>query len=313
MQDLAVAEVATRSPDAGGPAGGPMDRARALVVDPQKALPVLATAIAFALLFANPASTLARDLWTNPDAGHGLLLIPLAGWLAWKRGIAPNAAAQPYFGATILLGAIVLRYVSGLAAELFTMRFSMFMAAIGLIVFYKGVRQVLHWWLPTILVFLSIPLPVVVLGSLALPLQFQASRIGAALLEWRHVPVLLNGNVMQIPGQTLFVTEACSGLRSLSALIALGVLIGGLWLRYPVSRVLLLALTIPVAILLNGVRVFLTGFLVFFVDPKLGEGFMHMTEGWIIFVVAFAILGATSWAMLQGESLFAAWRARRAS
>lgn len=313
MQDLAVAEVATRSTSAGGPAGGPMDRARALVLDPQKALPILVTAIAFALLFANPARTLARDLWTNPDAGHGLLLIPLAGWLARKSGIAPGAAAQPYFGTVILIGAVLLRYVSGLAAELFTMRFSMFMAALGLVVFYKGVRQVIHWWLPTTLVFLSIPLPVVVLGSLALPLQFQASMIGAALLEWRHVPVMLNGNVMQIPGQTLFVTEACSGLRSLSALIALGVLIGGMWLRYPLTRVLLLALTIPVAILLNGVRVFLTGFLVFFVDPKLGQGFMHMTEGWIIFVAAFAILGAMSWGLLQTESLFAGWRARRSA
>jgi exosortase len=272
--------------------------------------PLGATALAFAVLFANPASTLARDLWTNPDAGHGLLLIPLAGWLAWKSGIAPRAAAQPLLGLTVLVGAVLLRYVSGLAAELFTMRFSMFLAALGLIVFYHGARQVLHWWLPATLVLLSIPLPAVVLNSMAIPLQFQASQIGAALLEWREIPVLLQGNVLRIPGQTLFVTEACSGLRSLSALIALGVLIGGLWLRYPVMRLLLVCLAIPVAMLLNGVRVFLTGFLVYFVDPKLGEGFMHMTEGWIIFVAAFAILGAFAWLFVQGEDAFAGWRAR---
>jgi exosortase/archaeosortase family protein len=58
-----------------------------------------------------------------------------------------------------------------------------------------------------------------------------------------------------------------------------------------------------VAILLNGVRVFLTGFLVFFVDPRLGEGFMHLTEGWIIFVVAFGILAAITWVLLQVEAL----------
>jgi hypothetical protein len=62
-----------------------------------------------------------------------------------------------------------------------------------------------------------------------------------------------------------------------------------------VSRALLVAAAIPIAILLNGVRVFLTGFLVYFVDPKLGEGFMHLTEGWMIFVVAFALLGGVSW------------------
>jgi exosortase len=183
------------------------------------------------------------------------------------------------------------------------MRFSMLAAAAGLVIFYFGLRQVIHWWLPAALIILSVPLPAVVLSSLALPLQLQASQIGAALLEWRNVPVRLNGNVLQIPGQTLFVTEACSGLRSLTALLSLGVLIGGLWLRYPVTRLLLIALALPVAVLLNGVRVFLTGFLVFFVDPALGEGFMHLTEGWIIFVVAFAILGAITWVLLRLEDV----------
>jgi exosortase/archaeosortase family protein len=73
------------------------------------------------------------------------------------------------------------------------------------------------------------------------------------------------------------------------------VLIGGLWLRSVPSRLLLIALTIPVAVAVNAVRVFFTGFLVYFVDPKLGEGFMHLTEGWALFVVAFAILGGVAW------------------
>jgi exosortase len=274
---------------------------RARVLPREALLPALVTGIAFALLFFNPARTLLRDLWENPDAGHGLLLLPIAVYLAWKSGVAPRARAQPYFGLVILIGAVLLRYLSGLAAELFTMRFSMLLAAIGLVVFYAGVRQVLHWWLPVALIVLSIPLPVVVLNSLALPLQFRASIMGAALLELRDVPVLLTGNVIRLPGQTLFVTEACSGLRSMTALLALGLLIGGMWLKYPVSRVLLLALSLPVAVLLNGVRVFLTGYLVYFVSPKAGEGFMHVTEGWIIFIVAFAVLGALGWLLLQAE------------
>lgn len=271
-------------------------------------LPLAALAAAFLILFWLPITTLARDWWNDPEAGHGLLLAPLAVWLAWKRGIAPAARPQPVFGLAILLAAVLLRYVAGLAAELFTLRFSLMMAAGGLVVFRFGIRQVLHWWLPVALLLLSIPLPSVVVGTLALPLQFKASQIGAALLEMRHVPVNLSGNVLRIPGQTLFVTEACSGLRSLSALTSLGVLIGGIWLRYPLMRALLLALTLPVAVLLNGVRVFLTGFLVYFVDPALGEGFMHMTEGWVIFVVAFLLLGALAWCLLQAE---AAWARRR--
>lgn len=271
--------------------------------DWKRFLPLAATGAAFAVLFWSPMMTLGRDWWNDPDAGHGLLLAPLAVYLAWKRGVREGARGQAGLGIAILIAAVLLRYVSGLAAELFTMRASMLAAVFGLVVFHLGFRQLLNWWLPASLLALSVPLPAVVLGSIANPLQFRASEMGAGLLEWRHVPVQLSGNVIRIPGRSLFVTEACSGLRSLASLISLGLLIGGLWLRHPASRALLVAAAIPVAMVLNGIRVFLTGFLVFYVDPKLGEGFMHVTEGWIIFVVAFAILGGIA-ALLNHAEIF---------
>ena len=254
--------------------------------------PVVVAGLAFLICFWRPIVTLGQDWWSDPDAGHGLLLFPVAVWLAWKRGLVAEPRPQRALGLALLVGAVLLRYLSGLAAELFTMRGSLIGAALGLIVFVYGVRQVVRWWLPTLLIILSVPLPAVILGSLALPLQLKASAWGAALLEFRHVPVRLAGNVIQIPGQSLFVTEACSGLRSLTALIALGLLISGLWLRRPWSRVLLVLLAVPVAMVLNAIRVFLTGFISYFVDPRLAQGVMHLTEGWVIFVIAFAILGA---------------------
>lgn len=256
--------------------------------------PFVAAAAAFLILFSQPALLLFRDWWNDPDAGHGLLLAPLAIWLAWKRGLVP-AQPQRWLGLLVLGGGVAVRYLSGLAAELFTMRFSMVIAAIGLILFFRGIRQALHWWLPIILIALSIPIPDVLTNSLALPLQLKASQWGAALLQARHVPAQLAGNIIRLPGRDLFVTEACSGLRSLTALLSLGVLVGGLWLRHPVSRMLLVALAIPVAMVVNAFRVFLTGFLVHWVDPSLGEGFMHLSEGWLLFVVAFLILGAFTW------------------
>ena len=254
----------------------------------------LVTALCFTLLFAKPFALLLRDWWTNPEAGHGLLLAPVALWLAWKRGLLATAAPAPALGVALLLAAVLVRGVSELAAELFTMRGSLLLAAVALIVYYRGYRQALHWWLPILLVALSIPLPELVTSSIALPLQFKASALGASLLEWRDVPVLLAGNVIHIPGHQLFVTEACSGLRSLNALLSLAVLIGGLWLRFPASRLLLVVVAIPVAILINGVRVFLTGFLVFFVSPKFGEGFMHLSEGWLLFLVSLILIGAVA-------------------
>ena len=132
-------------------------------------------------------------------------------------------------------------------------------------------------------------MPELVTQALALPLQFKASQMGAALLEMRNVPVQLSGNVILLPGRRLFVTEACSGLRSLTALLSMAILLGALMLDTPVTRVVLLLFR-PVAIVINGVRVFLTGFLVYFVSPALGEGFMHMTEGWLLFLVSMSVL-----------------------
>ncbi len=279
--------------DRGPPAGHPVVADRSIT----GLLPWLVAGAAFVVLFRVPITGTARLWWTDADAGHGLLLVPLAAFLAWRLGRVRPAHAAPVGGLLIVAAAVVLRFLGGVATELFTMRVSALLALVGTIVFALGWAQVRRWWLPLTLVLLSLPLPEIVLSSLALPLQFRASQMGAALLEWRHVPVRLSGNIIQLPGHSLFVTEACSGLRSLSALLAIGVLVGGLWLRTWWGRTLLVAVAIPIAMVLNGVRVFLTGFAVYFIDPALGAGVMHYTEGWAMFLVALLALAGVAQAV----------------
>ncbi len=240
-------------------------------------VPTTITLVAFLLLFWQPMYTLVRDWWSLPEAGHGLLLAPVAIWMAVKAGVRDDAKGNVTLGAAVLVVAVILRYMSGLAAELFTMRASMMLALGGLIT-----------------------------QAIALPLQFKASQMGAALLRMRDVPVRLTGNVIRIPGNELFVTEACSGLRSLTALLSLAVLLGGLALRRPFMRALLVLVAVPVAVAINGVRVFFTGFFVYYIDPELGTGFMHLTEGWILFVVSFALLAGTTWIAVRVEQIISA-------
>jgi exosortase len=270
---------------------GSLTRARSAIADWHALAPWLATGLAFLVLYWEPLATLGRDWRTDPDTTYGVLLLLAALYLAWRRGLAPAVPAHG-LGVVLIVAAVTLRYLSGLAAEVFTMRLSVVLATCGLIAFARGTPQLRRWELPLILAILSIPLPAVLLGSITWPLQLEASRIGAALLASRHVPMVLSGNIIELPGRTLFVAEACSGLRSLTALLALGVLAGGLWLHAFWARALLVALTVPVALALNGVRIFLTGFFVFFLNPQLADGFLHYTQGWVLFVVAFAILGA---------------------
>jgi exosortase len=275
-----------------------------------RTLPILLGFLAFAWIFADPMQGLAKAWWNDPDAGHGLLLFPVSLWLAWQAGLRQDTRSNVLLGSAILVAAVLFRALGGLAAEFFTQRFAIWMALVGVVVFVWGFRQALHWWLPITLLALAIPLPATITNSLAVPLQFQASRLGTALIEWREIPVQLSGNVITIPGQRLFVAEACSGLRSLTALISLGVLIGGMWLTTLPGRAMVLLLAIPVAIAVNAVRIFLTAFLMHFVSPEMGTGFMHKTEGWALFVLALGMLAGLAIMVRWVERRYVSWRAR---
>jgi exosortase len=264
--------------------------------------PVLLAAVAFVALFAGTIRALSSQMWNDPDAGHGLLLVPVALWLAWQAGIHREARPNVRLGSLVLGGAVLLRALGGLAAEFFTQRFSIWLALIGLTIFVWGLKQVWHWWLPITLLVLAIPLPATITNSLAIPLQFQASRLGTKLIAWREIEVQASGNVINIVGfGRLFVAEACSGLRSLTALISIGVMMGGMWLTTIPARVLIVLLAVPVAIVLNGIRIFMTGFLMYYISPEMGQGFMHTSEGWALFVVALLILGGITALVRVGE------------
>jgi exosortase/archaeosortase family protein len=82
-------------------------------------------------------------------------------------------------------------------------------------------------------------------------------------------------------------------------------MIGGMYLRTITGRLTLLLLSIPIAVAVNSVRIFLTAFLMYMVDPALGRGFMHTSEGWALFVFSFAVIGLLGAAIGYVERRFA--------
>ena len=259
------------------------------------------TGAAFLLCFTPAIIDLIRAWLNVPDAAHGLLIAPVAVWLAWRTGLVANLRPAVWSGTVLILIAVAL-FVVGRAAGVETVpRAALMIALVGLTLWYAGWSQLLAWWLPFLLLALTVPLPESLIASITLPLQGIAAKLGASMIAWRHIPVQLSGSVIRLPGHTLFVSEACSGLRSLTALVSMAILVGALFLRNPISRVLMLVTAVGIAIVVNGVRVFLTGFLVFFVDPKLGEGFMHLTEGYLLFLVSLGILAGLTWLFVRIE------------
>jgi exosortase len=106
--------------------------------------------------------------------------------------------------------------------------------------------------------------------------------------------VLREGNILDLAAQRLSVVEACSGIRSLLTLSFLSLVYAYFFDKKVWMRAVLLACTVPIAIIANASRVTITG-LLSEVDPKLAEGVFHTASGWVIFMVALFILIATHW------------------
>jgi exosortase len=134
---------------------------------------------------------------------------------------------------------------------------------------------------------LMIPLPAIIFNQIAFPLQLLASRAGEMVISLAGIPVVREGNVLQLPSQTLEVAEACSGIRSLVSLIMLAIVLGHFTERRIGPRFLIALAAVPIAIVANAARVAGTGLASELVSPAAAEGFLHTFSGWLLFVVAF--------------------------
>ena len=247
-----------------------------------------------AILYRHVLYDLAQDWWNDPDYSHGLVLPFVTAWLIWRRR--EKLAALPIrptnAGVLLLIGGLFLFFVGDLGAELFTTRFSLLIFSAGLILFFLGWDHLRMVAFPVGLLVLAIPLPAVIFYQITFPLQILASKLGSFLLETSRVPVLREGNVIVLPSISLEVAEACSGVRSLFTLLTLTILYGFLMEEGLAGRLVLVALTVPLALFCNGLRIMGTGILTQYVSPEAAEGFFHTFSGWFIFIIALVTLMA---------------------
>jgi len=260
----------------------------------------LVIALAFCVLFGPTLVHLIVDWWSNGEYGHGFILFPIALFLAWNRRVRGLRAAEAA-GLLVIGVAVALFLVGMLAGERFTQRLALLTAVVGLTVHARGWRQVRAWWLPFALMLSTIPLPDVVLNSLTIPLQLLASHAAVGLLDARHVPASQAGNIIFLPGQQLFVALACSGLRSVSALLGLTLLIAGTSLRSIPGRLVLLAAVLPLAIGANVLRVFATGFAAYYIGHEMAIGLPHHALAAVVFVLPLALVGLMAAAIRRVE------------
>ena len=232
------------------------------------------------------------DWYNDPDYSHGFLVPFLSAFFIWERwDEIKKTRIQPSWWGALLLGFGLLMLVIGLiGAELYTQRCSLIAVLGGIVLLVSGWQMLWMLSLPLAFLIFMVPLPAIVVNTIAFPLQLFAAKTATFCLFSLGIPVLREGNLIALAGTTLEVAEACSGLRSLLSLLALGTVYGYfsqtiLWKRWA-----LVFLSIPIAILANAVRVSGTGILAHHWGVEAAEGFYHTFEGWIVFIAAFVML-----------------------
>jgi len=246
-------------------------------------------------LYGHVFAELARDWWSDPNASHGLLVPPLAAYIAWKRRRLTLAAPAEldWRGLFWIAGGCLVLLAGKLGAEYFLTRISIVIILTGLVHTFWGKHRLRTLAFPLLLLATMVPLPVIVFNALAQPLQLFASQTSTRIAQFFGTSVYQDGNIIQLASTTLGVEEACSGLRSLAALIVMALLVGFLQCTRPVTRVILLALSLPIALLVNVIRVAGTAIMADN-DPELAMGFYHTFSGWLVFLLGiFFVLGAS--------------------
>ena len=280
----------------------------------------IAISFAIAFAYATVFVKLFHDWWNDENYSHGLLIPFIIGYIVWsQRDKLARARVQP----SVLLGGVAIVFAlfalwAGIAgAELYMQRLSLVLLLAGITVYFWGFRLLQFVLVPLSLLFLAMPIPTIVFNKIAFPLQLFASRTAVWSMGMLGIPVLRQGNIIELKPLNSFdtkkleVVEACSGIRSLMTLVTLAVVFayfthnpskdgdpppsGGNrfgWLKsYWFWRAaIIVGSAVPIAILTNAFRVSGTGILAHYYGTAVADGFFHSFSGWAIYIVAFILL-----------------------
>lgn len=262
-------------------------------------------------LFHNEIEFLFRKWCADKSWSHGFLIPFFSLFLVNQhKSEILNLKPRPnYLGLFFLICGIVFYPLNVVHFRYAYLGPITMIALVGaVILFLGGWRLVKYTWLPVAFLVFAVPVPRRYYVALTMPMRMLAAKVATVLLNLvGQMDATVSGVVIDVvyKGQrmepALNIAEACSGMRLLMAFLALGVVMAYLHYRPLWQRIVLLATTIPIAIICNVVRVTITGFIYILIHPKYASGFYHDMLGLVMLPLAFGLYGLIAWFM---SSLF---------
>jgi len=242
--------------------------------------------------------------WTDDTASH-LLLVPVVTLaLLWQRRrvIAAASAPDPSAAALVAVAGVVLawsgrRYAAAMGpmGPMSTDALSVTVASVavlwiaGFLLFY-GRRAGRVALFPILFLLFVIPIPSAVVAGATEALKQGSARAVAVLFTVTGTPYHQEGYVFSLPKFVIEIADECSGIRSTIALFFTTLLAGQMFLEGPWKKALLIAISLPLAIVKNGVRIVSLSLLASYVDPGFLKGSLHHDGGIVFFMITLGLL-----------------------
>ena len=263
-----------------------------LKIKSHTSIQVLLILAGFFLLYHHAMATLLSDWSTNPNFSHGFLIPFICGYMIWykKNEIALVEPTPSNWGLIILFFGMFLHLAGHVGAEQFLMRFSMVITLSGIVIYCWGGEVFKQVFIPLAYLVIMIPIPSILWNKIAFPLQLIAAKFSSEMIYFIGIPVFREGNILHLTNTSLEVVDACSGLRSLTSLLALTGVFAFLAPLSGFKKWILFLSAIPIAVLVNVIRLTITAAMAAWISPDTANGFLHDMSGLIIFGFALVLV-----------------------
>lgn len=246
-----------------------------------------------AVLYYPVIRSLAGQWMDDPNYRHGILIPLVSGFLVWRRREELSGLSDGRLhiaGLLLILASGVLLAGGTAAAELFTARISLPLLIFGAALYLRGADFTGKAAFPILFLLMMVPLPYIIYYKLTFPMQLMSARFSAGILKVISVNVIRKGNILLLPGYTLEVVAACSGLRSLMTMVTLAMIMSAFSAMSKTKKVLLVLMAVPVAIAANTIRLVVTALGAYTVGPEFADGPLHQASGLIVFLSGIILL-----------------------
>lgn len=232
------------------------------------------------------------ERWTQNESyySHGFLIPIISLFVAWQRkdAIGKSKVSSEMAGLWIAALGIIIHIICATLRVYFISGFSLVFILYGMVLFFFGREVMRQLVFPIFFLLTMVPLPLVLISNLTVKLKLFAAQCSTFILNHIGFPSIRDGSIIKMPNSYIAVEAPCSGLRSLIALLTLGLLFAFAMKTSYLKKALVLLSAVPIAILANIMRIILLATVNDLYGEKIAMGFFHDFTGFLVFVVAFA-------------------------